>query len=74
MKTRLYAVKVVVGAEQRDHLVDATSQATAKKHVASKYVEAEVANGKDVAALMAKGVKPETASEEVAPTQQSIPA
>lgn len=64
MKTRLYAVSVTVGTETRDHLVDASSPHTARRHVAAKYTEAKIASGQDVAKLMAKGVKPESAAAE----------
>jgi hypothetical protein len=54
MKTRLYAVTVVVGQETRQHLVDASSPHTAKRHVGKQYVEAKIASGQDVAKLMAQ--------------------
>lgn len=61
MKTRLYAVTAVIGDERRDHLVDASTKGTAASHVAAKYVKAEIASGKTVAEIMAKGVQPESA-------------
>lgn len=64
MKTRLYAVNVVVGQEQRQHLVDASSPHTAKRQVGKQYISASIASGQDVAKLMAKGVKPESATDD----------
>lgn len=61
MKTRLYAVTVVVGDTRRDHLVDAASVNTAKSHVAAKYVQGAIADGKTVQRLMAQGVAMESA-------------
>lgn len=74
MRTRLYVVAAIIGAMEKQYLVDASSQATAIRHVSKKHIEAKIASGKDVAALMDKGVKMETAAEEpVVVTQQSLP-
>jgi len=64
MKTRLYAVRAIVGAEERNYLVDAPSINSAKSHVAKKHIEGEIADGKAVAKLMDKGVKMESAMPE----------
>lgn len=72
MKTRLYAVRAIIGASEKNHLVDAASKQSARLHVAKKHVEAEIASGKDVAALMAKGVEPESAVDETGGEQQAL--
>lgn len=64
MGTRLYAVKVIVGTEIRQYLVDATTKGSAKNYVADKHVAAEIADGKTVAYLMARGVAPESATSD----------
>lgn len=61
MKSRLYAVRAIIGASEKEYLVDAGSRNAARLHVAKKHVEASIASGQDVAKLMAKGVKPESA-------------
>lgn len=71
MKTRLYAVRAIIGASEKNYLVDAGSKNAARLHVAKKHVEAEIASGKDVAALMAKGVEPESAVDEPANGEQT---
>ncbi len=58
--TRIYAVTV---RDNDTYLVDATSKQQAERHVAAKFISAEVANGKTVAELMANGVKVETAGD-----------
>jgi hypothetical protein len=80
MKTRIYAVNVVIvgsgedkKVETRDYLVDAASQSAARNHVAKKHIRVDVADGKTVAKLMAGGVKMESAAEEpVTGTQATI--
>jgi hypothetical protein len=71
MKSRLYAVRAIVGAEERNYLVDAASINTAKAHVSKKHIEGEIADGKTVARLMDKGVKMESAVAEPGSGQQT---
>ena len=66
MSQRIY--KVTSG--EVSHLVQATSQAQAIRHVAGKLYSAEVAKAIDVAQLMSKGVKVEVAT--VAVDQQVL--
>ena len=51
-----------VTSANKEHLVQATSQAQALRHIAGKYYTVEVAKSIDVARLMGDGVKVETAS------------
>lgn len=72
MSTRLYAVRAIIGASEKSYLVDAGSKNAARLHVAKKHIEATIASGKDVAALMAKGVEPESAVEDAGGTQEPL--
>ena len=69
-KTRIYVVRETgsVGAAGL-RLIDATSAATAIRHCTLDRFSAKPAKPRDVAELMAKGVKIEQAK----PEQQSIP-
>lgn len=59
--TRLYEVEDLVDPN-KVHLVEAASQASARSHVADKYVgQATIAAPKRIAELMGAGVKPEQA-------------
>ena len=51
-----------VTSANKEHLVQAISQAQALRHVAGKYYTVEVAKSIDVARLMTDGAKIETAS------------
>ena len=68
-KTRIYEVLVGVTMDDgkvfgKTFLVEATSQATARRHVVNKYVsKATLPSGKQIASLMGAGVKVETAGE-----------
>jgi hypothetical protein len=59
MATNQRIYKVTSG--DKTHLVQATSQAQALRHVAGKTFGIEVAKSIDVAALMSKGISVETA-------------
>lgn len=74
MKTRLYVVTVVVAGNVVKHLVDAGQKGSAERHVAAKYIKAEIADGKTVARLMDDGVKMESAAEQpTTGTQGTLP-
>jgi hypothetical protein len=60
MATEQRIYKVTSG--DKTHLVQATSQAQALRHVAGKTFSIEVAKAIDVAALMSKGVTVEAAT------------
>ena len=61
-KTRIYQVETF-DVKAYWHLVEATSQAAATKHVAAKCVaRASLPNGKRIAELMSIGVKVEEAA------------
>ena len=68
MKTRLYAVNVIVEDEgsafENNYLVDAGNVNGAIRHVAKRHIRAQTADGKTVARLMAAGVKPESAVDD----------
>lgn len=61
MNSRLYVVAIIVGASEHKYLVDAGQKGSAERHVAKKHIVARPASGKDVAELMDKGIKPESA-------------
>lgn len=70
MKTRIYAVTVIApifasgaqtGVFEKTHLVDATSRSQAERHVGNQYMSTEVADGKTIAKMMAKGATLEQA-------------
>lgn len=77
MKTRIYVVTVLVPIvtdateklHEKRYLVDATSRQAAERHVANKYVSAEIAGGKDIAKLMANGATVEQAAKDDAEAQ-----
>lgn len=68
MDTRIYVVKHLAGDKVNEYLVDASSRQTAERHVAKKFINAQVANGRTVAHLMAQGKTLEIAGE--APVEQ----
>ncbi len=59
--TRIYSVKDKTGEE---HLVEATSQAQAIRHVARGMFQIEVATAKEVATAMKAGAVVEDATQE----------
>lgn len=65
-KTRIYEVKTELpGAAPASFLVEATSQAAARRHISEKYVkDVSLADPKRLAELMGAGHKPELAKEE----------
>jgi hypothetical protein len=63
MQTRIYVVADSAGVEEVNRLIEATSAAAAVRYVASRY-KAEIAKPKQLAALMAAGVRVEQANGE----------
>jgi hypothetical protein len=62
MKTRIYRVGVrFPNGDQSNYLVEATSRSQAERHVAAKFISAEVASPQNIVALMTNGAKVETA-------------
>ena len=61
-----------VTSAHKDHLVQATSQAQALRHVAGRYYTVDVAKAVDVAQLMGKGIQVEVASIQAEPVQTEI--
>lgn len=60
--SRMY---VVVETSGTKHLIDAANAARARRHVADKLIAScEPANGKDVAAMMEAGIRPQVAGAE----------
>lgn len=61
-RTRFYEV-TTTSADAKTHLVEASSESGALKHVASQFVgEPKIADAKRVAELMGQGVVPEKAA------------
>ena len=60
MATEQRIYKVI--SSHKEHLVQASSQAQALRHVAGKYYTVDVAKAIDVAQMMSKGVQIEIAS------------
>lgn len=71
MNTRFYVVKHAAGDKVEEFLVDAPSRQTAERHVAKKFINAQVASARTVGLMMAAGTKIEIANE--APAEQSEP-
>jgi hypothetical protein len=66
VNTRIYLVATLDNSEHvTEYLVEATSQSQARTHVAKKFIAVEAARPIDVAKLMGRGIKLETASETV---------
>jgi hypothetical protein len=67
VNTRIYLVATVDagGDSMTEHLVEATSQSQARTHVAKQFIAVEAAKPSDVARLMGRGIKLETANETV---------
>ncbi len=63
MNTRIYKVTAHGNDGSIDYLVEATSQTQARLHLAKVMITVSVAKPKDIAQLMAAGVKLETAGE-----------
>lgn len=72
MNTRIYVVKHATPDKIQEFLVDASSRQTAERHIAKRFISAQVANGRTVGHLMASGVKLEVANE-VPAEQQELP-
>jgi hypothetical protein len=73
MATRLYVVRVISGAQVKEYLVDAGTQAAARLHVAKKHVEVKIADGPEIVKLMQKGIQPESAVVDAGGEQQELP-
>lgn len=65
MSTRIYKVHIKHGNHESQHLVRASTKATAIRHAAYKCIEAEVASQDDLVALATAGKKVEDAGAEV---------
>ena len=61
-----------VTSAHKEHLVIATTQAQALRHVAGKYYTIEVASTLDVAKLMGKGIQVEDAIPPMGQDQESL--
>lgn len=77
-KTRIYRVQIAVVATEgniaeREYLVDATSRNQAERHVAAKFVSAEIADGKTIAAMMKNGASVEQARPDVDTETADLP-
>lgn len=72
MATRLYVVRVINGAQVKEYLVDAGTQAAARLHVAKKHVDVKIADGPEIVKLMQAGVQPESASKDAGGEQQEL--
>ena len=65
---RIYKVSSLL----KEHLVQATSQAQALRHIAGKYYTVEVAKAIDVAQMMGKGAQIEVAATVAEQGQMNI--
>lgn len=70
MQTRIYIVRPTK-ADGQPRMVEAASQSQAIRHVVSGEYEAAVANTKQLASLMASGVKVESANPAATDAQEA---